>query len=367
MANIPTLSDSDRNFLNLTVEAALRIGLLAALAVWCFNIARPFLAPILWGVIIAVAVYPAYRRVEAWVGDRQALAAMVFTLFMLLVLIVPSMLLAESMVKGAQNLAAAFQAGTLRIPPPPERLQAWPLGGEELYQFWLLASENVQDALREASPVLRDFGRWLLGFAASAGIGILQFVIAIVIAGVLLAHAQAGGDATRAIATRLSPQHGLGFAATAESIVRSVASGILGVALLQGLLAGIGFLVAGVPGAGLLTIVCIVFGVLQLGVVIVLIPVVIWLFANADTFTAVAFLIYAILIAPVDNILKPLLLGRGVKVPMVIVFIGAIGGFIHSGIIGLFLGAVVFTLGYGLLIAWLYPDRRPAPAQPAGG
>jgi predicted PurR-regulated permease PerM len=142
--------------------------------------------------------------------------------------------------------------------------------------------------------------------------------------------------------------------------VHSVATGIVGVALLQGLLAGLGFLVAGVPGAGLLTLVCIILGVIQVGVVIVLIPVVIWLFSTADTTTAVAFLVYAVLIAPIDNILKPILLGRGVKVPIVVVFIGAIGGFIGTGIIGLFVGAVIFTLGYGLLVAWLDPSARSA-------
>ncbi|HSO08178.1 MAG TPA: AI-2E family transporter [Pelomicrobium sp.] len=368
MATIPTLSESDRNFLNLTVEAALRIGLLAFLTIWCFNIARPFLVPILWGVIIAVAVYPGYRRVETWLSGRRGLAAALVTLLMLVALAVPSVLLGESMVKGVHNLSSAFQAGTLHIPAPPDRVAEWPLVGEQFHAFWKLAAEDVRQAAQEAGPFLKTVGRWLVGFAAGAGLGLLQFVIAIVIAGVLLAHAEGGARATRSIAERLSPAHGLGFADTAEKIVRSVASGILGVALLQGLLAGIGFLVAGVPAAGLLTIICIVLGVIQVGVVIVLIPVVIWLFSTADTVTAVAFLIYAILIAPVDNILKPLLLGRGAKLPMVVVFIGAIGGFIEYGIIGLFVGAVVFTLGYGLLLAWLYPERRPpAPPQPAGG
>jgi predicted PurR-regulated permease PerM len=362
MANIPTLSESDRHFLNLTVEAALRIGLLAALVVWCFDIARPFLVPILWGVIIAVAVYPGYRRIEARLNGRSALAAVIVSLLMLVLLVVPSVLLADSMVKGAQRAAETFQSGTLRVPPPPDQILAWPLGGAELHRFWLLASENLQDALRELNPMLRSIGRWLLGFAASAGIGILQFVLAIIVAGALLAHAEAGGRAARAIAERLSPEHGLEFADTAEKTVRSVASGLLGVALLQGLLAGIGFLVAGIPGAGLLTVICIIFGVLQLGVVIVLVPAVAYMFYTADTLTAVAFLIYALLVAPVDNVLKPILLGRGVKVPMVVVFIGAIGGFISSGIIGLFLGAVVFTLGYGLFKAWLYQKAPPPEA-----
>lgn len=364
MNSIPPLSNEDHRYLNRIIEAAIRIGLLAWLALWCFEIARPFLVAIVWGIIIAVAAYPAYARLEAGTGGRRALAATVFTALMLVVLVVPSVMLAGSLANGVQQLSSAFQSGTLHVPPPPERVAGWPLIGRELHEFWALAAVDAQEAVKEAGPFLKDVGRWLLSFAAGAGLGLLQFVIAIVIAGVLLAHAEAGGRIMRAVAERLSPEQGLGYADTAEKIVRSVASGILGVALLQGLLCGMGFLVAGVPAAGLLTIICIIFGVVQIGVVIVLIPVTIYLFSTASITTAVAFLIYAIIVAPLDNILKPILLGRGVKLPMVVVFIGAIGGFIRYGIIGLFIGAVIFTLGYGLLIAWLYPERRPAAPAP---
>lgn len=356
MPSLPPLSDSDQHFLKLGLEAAIRIGVVAVLVVWCYDIARPFMMPILWGVIIAVAVYPGYRRLEARLKGRRVLAAALFTALMLVVLVVPSVLLGGSLVSGVEKAAAAFQAGTVDIPPPPDRVATWPLVGPELHRFWQLASDNLQEAVKQAGPMLKDAGKWLFSAAAGTGIALLQFVLAIIIAGVLLAHAEGGGRATRAIAERLAPERGVGYANVAERIVRSVATGILGVALLQGILAGLGFLVAGVPAAGLLTLVCIVLGVIQVGVGLVIIPVAIYLFYTADTVTAVAFLVYAILITPLDNILKPLLLGRGVKVPMVVVFVGAIGGFIHSGIIGLFLGAVIFTLGYGLFVAWLYPE-----------
>jgi len=361
--NTPTTSpDGDREFVNRTVEAAIRIGVLVVLAVWCWDIARPFVVPIVWGVIIAVATYPAYRGLEARLGGRRVLAAVLFTVLMIVVVIVPSAVLGESMASGVRNAAAAFQAGTLDIPPPPERVKSLPVVGDSFYAFWQLASENIVQAARELSPWIKTAGKWLLGVAAGAGVASLQFLLAIVIAGALLAHAEGGGRATRAIARRLAPERGLGYAVVAEQTVRSVALGILGVAILQGLLAGLGLLVAGVPGAGLLTLLCIVLGVIQLGVAIVLIPAVIYLFSTADTFTAVAFLVYAILISPLDNILKPILLGRGVKVPMLVVFVGAIGGFINTGIIGLFVGAIIFTLGYGLFLAWLEPGDTDAAA-----
>lgn len=361
---MPEPPGNDRQFIARTLEAAVRIGVLAILLLWCFTIAQPFIVPIIWGVILAVATYPAYRGFEAWFSKHRVLAAVLFTIIMIVVVVVPSTLLAESLATGVRKAAAAFQAGTLEIPPPPDRVKSWPFVGDSLYAFWQLASENIVQAVRELSPWIKTAGKWLLGAAAGAGIGALQFLLAILIAGVLLFHAEGGGRATRAIARRLAPERGLEFAEVAEQTVRSVALGILGVAILQGLLAGIGFLVAGVPGAGLLTLVCIILGVIQVGVVIVLIPVVIYLFSTASTFTAVAFLVYAILIAPLDNILKPLLLGRGVRVPMVVVFIGAIGGFVKYGIIGLFVGAVIFTLGYGLVIAWLGPSEEQATPAP---
>jgi predicted PurR-regulated permease PerM len=361
--NTPTTSpDGDREFINRTVEAAIRVGVLAILLLWCFTIAQPFIVPVVWGVIIAVATYPAYRGLEARMGERRVLAAVLFTILMVVVVVVPSAVLADSLLSGVRHAAAAFQAGTLEIPPPPDRVKSWPFIGDSVYSFWQLASENVVQAVGELSPWIKTAGKWLLGVAAGAGVASLQFLLALIIAGALLAHAEGGGRATRAIAQRLAPARGLSYAEVAEQTVRSVALGILGVALLQGLLAGLGFLVAGVPGAGLLTLVCIVFGVIQIGVVIVLIPVVIYLFSTADTFTAIAFLVYAILLAPLDNILKPILLGRGVKVPMVVVFIGAIGGFVKYGIIGLFVGAIIFTLGYGLLLAWLEPAEPHAAA-----
>jgi len=363
MSSTPDLNNNDHQFINRTVEAAIRIGVLAALAVWCFDIARPFLVPIVWGVIIAVATYPAYRGLEVRLRERRVLAAVLFTVLMIVVVAVPSTILADSMASGVRSAATAFQAGTLEIPPPPESVKSWPLVGDYLYSFWQLASDNLVEAVRELSPWIKVVGKWMLGAAAGAGIAALQFLLAIIIAGAILAHAEGGGRMMRAIARRLAPERGLDYAEVAEQTVRSVALGILGVAILQGLLAGLGFLVAGVPAAGLLTLVCIVLGVIQVGVVIILIPVVIYLFATANTVTAVVFLVYAILIAPLDNILKPILLGRGVKVPMVVVFIGAIGGFINSGIIGLFIGAVIFTLGYGLFLAWVGPDEMEAAAS----
>jgi predicted PurR-regulated permease PerM len=344
------------------VEAAIRIGAIAGLIVWCFAISRPFLVPIVWGAIIAVAIFHGYEKLRSGLGGRRITAAVLITLLMLVLLVVPSILLGNSLASGARNVVNSFQSGELFIPLPPDRVAGWPLIGEPIAKAWTLASQNLEEALRQASPFLKGFGAWLLSAAAGAGLALFQFVLAILIAGALLANSAAAGRATRVVAERLAGERGLEFVGVAEQTVRSVASGILGVALIQALLAGLGFLVAGVPAAGLLTLICLVFGVIQLGVVIVLIPVVIYLFSTADTVTAVGFLIWAVLVAPVDNVLKPILLGRGVDVPMLVIFVGAIGGFLNAGIIGLFIGAVVLALGYKLFLAWLAQDSTPNTA-----
>jgi predicted PurR-regulated permease PerM len=172
-----------------------------------------------------------------------------------------------------------------------------------------------------------------------------------------LAKAQRGHRVATALATRLAGERGPDFVKLASATVRSVATGIIGVALIQSILAGLGFLVAGVSAAGFWALLCLIFGILQIGVVIILIPMVIYVFSTADTGTAVVFLIYNIPVGLVDNILRPILLGRGVEVPMLVIFVGAIGGFLASGIVGLFVGPIVLAMGHELFMAWI--DESP--------
>jgi predicted PurR-regulated permease PerM len=351
---------SDKIFVRRAVEAAIRIGLVALLVAWCFQIVRPFIVPVVWGIIIAVAAHPGYRRLESILGGRRTIAATLFTLLMLILLIGPTVMLAGTLVESAQGLAADLIDGTLSIPAPPDSIGSWPIIGEPLERFWRLASVNLGTALAEIRPQIAAFGRWLLATGAELGLSILQFVLAIIIAGVLLAHAQGGGQTARAIATRLAGERGADYAELGQSTVRSVARGILGVALIQSLLAGLGFLAVGVPGAGLLALVCLLLAVVQIGPIVVLIGTVIYVFSTADIFTAVIFLIWSIFVGLLDNVLKPVLLGRGVKVPMVVIFVGAIGGFLASGIIGLFVGSVILGLSFTLFKAWLAEPPQPS-------
>lgn len=363
--SISNPAPGDRDFLARTIEAAIHIGLLFVLVMWCFKIVSPFLIPVIWGIILAVAVHPGYARLNGMLGGtRPGLAATLVTVLLLIGLLVPSVMLVDTVASGAQAISKQLDARTLEVPPPADDVKDWPVVGPSLFQFWELASTNIQEALTAVGPQIKAFGKWLLAGAAGAGLGILKFLLAIIIAGVLLAHSGAGERSAHAVGRRLAGARGEEFVRVAEATVRSVARGILGVALIQALLAGIGFMAVGVPGAGLWALVALFLSVIQIGIFPVTIPIVIYVFYSAEPVTAVIFLIWSIFVGLTDNILKPLLLGRGVQVPMAVIFVGAIGGFLTYGIIGLFVGAVVLALGYKLFLVWLH-QGDVAAAEPA--
>ena len=352
MKNSTELSN-DRVFLNRSLEATIHIGLLLIITIWCFKIVEPFITTIIWGAIIAVAAHPLYLRLRKTLGERNKLTAILFTLTFLIILIAPSALLTDTLIEGLKLLAEKIKEGSLSIPKPPENLNKVIIIGEPLTKFWLLASENFSSALQELTPTLKIIGSWLLSAATSAGMAILHFVIAIIIAGFLLANSDGSNRALRAITHRLTREKGGEFADLLENTVRSVANGILGVAFLQSILAGLAFMLAGVPLAGLWALLSLILSIAQIGVAPIVIPIIIYLFYTAQTTTAVALMVFYIFLALIDHILKPILLGRGVKTPMAIIFMGAIGGLLSYGVIGLFIGAVTLALGYELFLLWL--------------
>lgn len=354
---------SEKAFLNNAVEATIRIGVLILLVAWCFEIVKPFVIPIVWGIIIAVGTYPGFLSVRRKLGDRNALAATLITVLGLIILVVPAVLLSGTLIDSAHGLAAGLQEGSIAVPPPPESVKAWPVVGEKLNAFWAQASNNLAATITRLAPQLKVVGSWILSTAAGAGFGILQFVFAIIIAGLMLANSEGANKVTYAIATRLAGDKGAEFAKLAKATVRSVTRGILGVALIQSILIGLGFLAMGIPGAGLWALLCLILSVIQVGPFPVVLPILIYVFSTADLVPAILFLIWSILAGSIDNILKPIFLGRGVEVPMAVIFIGAIGGFLSSGIIGLFVGAVVLVLGYKLFLAWLAETPDPGTSE----
>ena len=354
----------NEEFTKSAMEAAIRIGLVVLWAGWCFQILRPFVIPIVWGIIIAVAIYPVYEYILVLLKDSPRVSATLMTIAMLMVLVWPAILVGELLVENAEMMVTHLRDGTLTVPPPPPGLETWPLIGKPLAKIWHLATVNIEGALDQLKPQIMMLASWLLSMVTGTGLAILQFFVAVIIAGVLLAYSTAGSHLAHSIGRRLAGDRGTELATLAEATVRSVARGVLGVALIQSALAGLGFFVAGLPAAGFWAFLCLILGVVQIGVLPIMIPAIIYVFSTTDTVTAVLFLIWSIFASLIDNILKPLFLGRGLDVPMVVIFMGAIGGMLLSGIIGLFIGAVVLTLGYKLFLAWLNVDQ-PSPADKA--
>jgi predicted PurR-regulated permease PerM len=350
----------DRTQLKLALEVSIHIGLAILLSATCLLILLPFIPLIAWGVIIAVAAYPAFQAAQRQLGGRGVLTAVLFAVVALALLIIPVVLLADTLIEGAQTFVSHLKEGTGVIPPPPPGVESWPIIGVRLNSLWSQASRDISEAIRTLAPHIKSAVPGLLSVSSGLGLTVAQFALSFVVACFFLANAQSAHRVTSSLCNRLFGDEGPEFQKLIGATIRSVTSGILGVALIQSVLAGLGFLVAGLPGAGLWAVTFLIAAVLQVGVLI-LIPAVIYMFAISSVTKGVIFLIWCVFVALVDNFLKPLLLGRGVAVPTAVVFLGAIGGFVALGLIGLFVGAIVLSVGYRLFLAWL--DQAPSATE----
>jgi len=282
-------------------------------------------------------------------------------------ILTPSFMLSGTLISTAREYASELEDGSLQVPPAPEAVKKLPVAGDKLYAAWALANENLGAALQKFEVQLRDAANWLLKTAAGAGLGILQFAAAVVVAGVFLAYNESGGAFARRLGKRLAGPDGENFASMASSTVRSVAQGVLGVAVIQSIAAGIGLMIWEVPGAGLWAMLILMLAIVQLPTLIVALPLIIYMFSTASTVSAIMFAVWMMVVGLSDNILKPILLGRGSSQPMAVIFLGAIGGFVLHGIVGLFVGAVVLALGYDLFVLWLNEgDAEAAIAEKQG-
>jgi len=252
-----------------------------------------------------------------------------------------------------EGLGAQIRAGTLAIPPPPPGVETWPVIGKSVAGIWTTASVNLDKLIAQYEPEIKAAGGWLLSLAGQLGLTILLFLLSMIVSGVILAYADGAIAVANKFARRLAGDHGADFVKLSGETIRSVVRGILGIAFIQSVLAGVLLLVAGIPGAGLWAFLCLILVVIQIGTLPVLLPAAVYVWSTSETVPAVIFTICALVVGASDNVLKPLLLGRGTQTPMLIILIGSLGGMIVSGLIGLFVGAVVLTLGYRIFLAWL--------------
>jgi predicted PurR-regulated permease PerM len=356
---------ADRNFQKNAMASFIQIGALALLLVWCFRILSPFLGLVMWALIIAVAIYPLHVSLTARLGGREKLAAAVFVLVGMAILIVPTYLTMGSSISGLTSVGTDLKAGNVTIPAPDPSVADWPIIGKKVFSAWSNAAVDLEETLRLFQPQLVSLGEGMLRSAGSMVLGILLFAVSLVIAGVFLVSARGGYRTALTLSASLVGERGAAFTDLIIATIRSVTKGVLGVAVIQAVLSAIGLVVMNVPGAGIWAGLILILAIVQLPTLIILGPISFWVFSVAEPVPAMIFAIYSIVVSLSDTVLKPMLLGRGVEVPALVILLGAIGGAILMGIMGLFVGAVVLALGYEILRAWMETDELNNPKKTA--
>ncbi|MGF1715802.1 AI-2E family transporter [Photobacterium chitinilyticum] len=344
-------------FINNMVESSIRIGLLFVLLIWTYDIIKPFVIPVLWGAIIAVALMPLTIKLGNVLNGKRGLAATLLALIGVVLLVTPFVMVSGSIYDGVTHLTEVLQQGDVKIPGPTQRVADLPLIGGQLYEVWALFASNMESAVARYSEEIKGAVAAAAGFLGSSLATMVMFVISLFIAAGFMAHAESMSKAVQTVSVRVVGKHGEEWANLTAATVRSVLLGVVGVAFIQSVLVGAAFFVFGIPAAALLTFIVFVFGIAQLPATLVVLPVILYVFSVQDTTPATIFSVWVILAGLSDNFLKPLLMGRGVSIPMPVILFGAIGGMISAGIIGLFLGAVILAIWYELFTTWLKLDR----------
>jgi predicted PurR-regulated permease PerM len=335
------------------IHIALQLLSLAFLLGWCIQILAPFFNPIIWGAILAVSLYPVHKKLKRKLKGRGVLAAVLITTIIFSLLIVIGTWLGFKTGSEIKTEVSDYREGKIKIPTPPASVKEWPVIGEKAYDFWQLLSTGIDKIIQKYPEEVRSITSYSLEMLATTGKAFLIFAISILISGVFLSYAEESSVFAHTVFNRLINSTKFDMANIAAITIRNVVRGILGVSLIQSLCAGVGFLVAGIPYAGIWTLLCLVLAIIQIGIFPIVLGVLIYIWTTDHTTTAILLTIWMIPVGLLDNILKPLMMGKGAPVPMLIIFLGSLGGFMYSGIVGLFTGAVILSLGYRLFDVWL--------------
>jgi len=356
------MADRER-LTSAVIDLSIRLAVLGILLYWSFILIRPFIDIAIWSVVLTVALYPVYDRMVRWLGGRRWVAAALLTIISLLVVIGPATWLALGLIDSIRTLSDRFDLSALALPPPYPSIKDWPLIGEPIYQMWDLASTNIREALDKMAPYLKPFGSTLLQIAADAGTGTVKFFIAIIVSGFLFPPAPELARSVRTYARRIAPARGEQLVDLAGAAIRAISRGVIGISVLQASLAGIGLVVAGIPAASLLTSAILILGIIQIGPSVVILPLIVWVWMTYEPWPALLFTAYMLPVNLIDNLLRPFVMGRGLDVPMLVVLIGVFGGAISQGISGLFLGPIILSVIWQLMVAW--SEEQPEATDPA--
>ena len=356
IANKRSQIELEQRIVARVMDAFVRIGLVLVLAFFCYRALAPFLTLLIWSLILAVTLYPLHDAVARKIGGRHGLAATLIVMLGLALIVAPSAVLMTSLGDSVHQFARNVQANSLEVPAPSESVATWPFVGPQLYAMWSQAHADLPALVQSLQPQLGDIAKAVLGFVGGIGVGLLLFLAAFIIAGIVMAFGEEGARASLAIFRRVvGPARGAELAKLSTATVRAVAQGVIGVAFIQAIIVGLCLLVAGIPWPGLLALIVLVLGIAQIPALLVTVPAIayIWWTGTYGNVEAIAYTVLLVLAGMADNVLKPLMLGRGVKAPMVVILLGALGGMATAGILGMFVGATLLTLGYKIFMSWV--------------
>ncbi len=349
-------SDFERRVSSRLLDVLIRAGLIAVLAVLCYSVFAPFLTLMTWAVILAITIYPLQQSLARRIGGKQGLAATIVVLVGCVLIVAPTAVLMDSFGSSVHDFVVAVKDNTLEVSAPRESVREWPIIGQKVYDFWSKAHTDLPGLVQSLQPKIGELARKALAVVASIGFGLLQFLASFIIAGIVMAYGEEGARGSRAIFERvIGSGRGDAFARLSTATIRAVAQGVIGIAFIQAILVGLALLIAGVPWAGVLAAITLVLSIAQVPALIVTIPVIVYLWSSGSygTGAAIVYTIILLISGMADNVLKPLMLGRGVDAPMPVVLLGALGGMAAAGILGMFVGATLLALGYQIFMGWV--------------
>ena len=352
------------------LDVFIRGALVVVLVLLCYLIFAPFLTMMLWALILAITIYPLHQMLAARIGGKQGLAATLIVLVAIGVIVMPTVMLASQFGDSVQDLIKSVRDNTLLIPAPSDEIAAWPVVGKKLHAVWSQAHNDLPGLVQSMQPKLGEMATKALSIVAALGGSLLMFLCSFVVAGIIMAYGESGARVMQEIFERIfGIARGEDFTKLSTATVRAVASGVIGIACIQALIIGVLLMIAGVPFAGVLAVVVLVFGVAQLPALLVTLPVIGWIWASGEYATgpAVAYTVLLFIGGMADNVLKPLMLGRGVDAPMPVILIGALGGMATTGILGMFIGATGLALGYQIFMRWVHENPERVRQTAAGG
>ena len=349
-------SELERRIASRLLDVLIRAGLIAVLAVLCYSVFAPFLTLMAWAVILAITIYPLQQSLARRIGGKQGFAATIVVVVGCVLIVAPTAVLMDSFGSSIHAFIGAVKDNTLEIPPPRDSVREWPIVGKKVYDIWSKAHTDLPSLVQSLQPKIGELARKALSIVASIGVGLLQFLASFIIAGIVMAYGDEGARGSRAIFERvIGSGRGDSFARLSTATIRAVAQGVIGIAFIQAILVGLALLVADVPWAGVLAAITLVLSIAQVPALIVTVPAIVYIWSSDSygTGAAIAYTIILLISGMADNVLKPLMLGRGVDAPMPVVLLGALGGMAAAGILGMFVGATLLALGYQIFMSWV--------------